>query len=102
MELRKAKRVVFERGFAANMMAIDGTWRRSCVMEDASDGGAKLTVEGPLEGLQLSVSAAFLNWACLSPLRISMGHGDQFGVTFLRRTDVKRNAETKPKSETPA
>ena len=53
MEYRKAKRVVFERGFAANMMAIDGTWRRDCMMEDAPNGGAKLTVEGPLEGLHL-------------------------------------------------
>ena len=27
-EKRKAHRVVFEKGFTANMMAIDGTWRR--------------------------------------------------------------------------
>lgn len=27
MEQRKSPRVVFERGFAAHMMAIDGTWR---------------------------------------------------------------------------
>ena len=43
MELRKAKRVVFERGFAANMMAIDGTWRRPCTLEDVSETGARLT-----------------------------------------------------------
>ena len=53
MELRKAKRVVFERGFAANMMAIDGTWRRPCTMEDVSETGARLTVDGSIEGLQL-------------------------------------------------
>jgi hypothetical protein len=39
MENRKAHRVVFERGYAANMMAIDGTWRRPCTMEDVSDKG---------------------------------------------------------------
>ena len=53
MELRKAKRVVFERGFAANMMAIDGTWRRPCTMEDVSETGARLTVDGSIEGLPL-------------------------------------------------
>ena len=53
MEQRKAKRVVFERGFAANMMAIDGTWRRPCTMEDVSETGARLTVDGSIEGLPL-------------------------------------------------
>jgi hypothetical protein len=39
MEHRKAHRVVFERGYAANMMAIDGTWQRPCTMVDVSDTG---------------------------------------------------------------
>ena len=46
MEQRKAHRIVFERGFAANMMAIDGTWQRPCTMEDVSDTGARLAVDG--------------------------------------------------------
>ena len=53
MENRRANRVVFERGFAANMMAIDGTWRRPCTMQDVSETGARLTVDGSIEGLQL-------------------------------------------------
>jgi hypothetical protein len=53
MENRKAHRVVFERGYAANMMAIDGTWRRPCTMEDVSDTGARLTIDGSIEGLNL-------------------------------------------------
>jgi len=53
MENRKAHRVVFERGYTANMMAIDGTWRRPCTVEDVSDTGAKLAVEGAIDGLNL-------------------------------------------------
>ena len=53
MEQRKANRVVFERGFPANMMAIDGTWRRPCTMEDVSDTGARLTIDGSVEGLAM-------------------------------------------------
>ncbi len=34
-------------------MAIDGTWRRACLMEDASYCDAKLTVEGSVESLHL-------------------------------------------------
>jgi len=45
-ERRRGDRVTFERGIAAFMMGIDGTWRRDCVMEDVSETGAKLTVEG--------------------------------------------------------
>jgi DTW domain-containing protein YfiP len=31
---RKIRRVKFQRGVPAHMMAIDGTWRRACKMED--------------------------------------------------------------------
>lgn len=50
---RGNSRVVFERGIAAQMMGIDGTWRRDCTMEDVSDSGAKLTIDGSVEGLHL-------------------------------------------------
>jgi len=39
----------FERGYPAHMMGIDGTWAAECVMEDVSETGAKLTVEGSVE-----------------------------------------------------
>ncbi|MBS4005798.1 MAG: PilZ domain-containing protein, partial [Afipia sp.] len=52
-ERRVGDRVVFERGFAAHLMGIDGTWRRNCLVEDISETGAKLTVEGSVEGLNL-------------------------------------------------
>src|SRR5260370_2133135 len=53
-ERRKGERVTFERGIGAHMMGIDGTWRRDCTMEDVSENGAKLTVEGSVEGLHLN------------------------------------------------
>ena len=53
VERRKGERVTFERGYPAHMMGIDGTWRRECMMEDVSETGAKLTVEGSVEGLHL-------------------------------------------------
>jgi len=50
---RKDRRVKFERGFEVFLMAIDGTWRRNCILVDVSQTGAKLMVEGSIEGLQL-------------------------------------------------
>ena len=50
---RKSQRVDFERGIHVYIMGIDGTWRRDCMMVDVSQTGARLRVEGSLEGLDL-------------------------------------------------
>jgi hypothetical protein len=50
---RFGERVVFERGYDAHIMAIDGTWRRACNVLDVSETGGKLTVEDSVEGLHL-------------------------------------------------
>jgi hypothetical protein len=54
MEASKDKRVVFERGHPATIMAIDGTWGRPCTMLDVSDSGARLSIDGSIEGLRMS------------------------------------------------
>ena len=94
MEQRKARRVIFERGFAAHMMAIDGTWRRACTLEDVSDTGAKLTIEGSVEGLQLREILLLLSSTGLAYRRCELAwvNGDQIGVNFLKQGDKKKKA----------
>ncbi|MGO4713676.1 PilZ domain-containing protein [Bradyrhizobium sp. 2TAF24] len=91
-ERRNGDRVVFERGFAAHMMGIDGTWRRGCIMEDVSEVGAKLTVEGSVEGLNLKEFFLLLSSTGLAYRRceLSWVNGDQIGVTFLKQVDKKK------------
>ena len=91
-EQRKTPRVRFERGISTHMMAIDGTWRRACTMEDVSDTGAKLTVEGSLEGLALNEFFLLLSSTGLAYRRCELVwiNGDQIGVNFLRRGDKKK------------
>jgi hypothetical protein len=93
-ERRSGERVVFERGFAAHMMGIDGTWRRNCVMEDVSETGAKLTVEGSVEGLNLKEFFLLLSSTGLAYRRceLSWVNGDQIGVHFLKQVDKKKKA----------
>jgi len=93
-ERRKGDRVVFERGFAAHMMGIDGTWRRNCVMEDVSETGAKLTVEGSVEGLHLKEFFLLLSSTGLAYRRCELAwvNGDQIGVNFLKQGDKKKKA----------
>ena len=95
MENRKAHRVVFERGYAANMMAIDGTWRRPCTMVDVSETGAKLTVDGSIEGLNLKEFFLLLSTMGKAYRRCQLAwvNGDQVGVFFLKPGDKKKKTE---------
>jgi hypothetical protein len=52
-EKRSRRRVRFDSKVPARMMGIDGTWQRECVVDDISDGGAKLTVSGSIGNLPL-------------------------------------------------
>ena len=76
------------------MMGIDGTWRRECTMEDVSETGAKLTVEGSVEGLHLKEFFLLLSSTGLAYRRCELAwvNGDQIGVNFLKQGDKKKKA----------
>ena len=91
---RKSDRVQFERSIPVYMMAIDGTWRRECKMLDVSQTGARLHIEGSLEGLDLReffpLSSTGLAYRRCQLVRVD---GDQLGVEFLARDTLKRKAK---------
>jgi hypothetical protein len=93
-ERRKGERVTFERGISAHMMGIDGTWRRNCILEDVSENGGKLTVDGSVEGLHLKEFFLLLSSTGLAYRRCELAwvNGDQMGVTFLRPGKKKKQA----------
>ena len=88
----RGTRVAFERGIPAHMMGIDGTWRRDCIMEDVSETGARLTVEGSVEGLNLKEFFLLLSSTGLAYRRCELAwvNGDQVGATFLKQADKKK------------
>jgi len=100
-ERSKGDRVVFERGIPAHMMGIDGTWRRDCTVEDISETGAKLTIEGSVEGLHLKEFFLLLSSAGLAYRRCELAwvHGDQIGVNFLKPGDKKRKMARRSAAE---
>lgn len=83
---RDARRVAFERPIPANMMAIDGTWRRACIVKDVSDTGAKLIVEASVQGLPLKEFFLVLSSTSLAYRRCELAwvNGEELGVTFLK------------------
>ena len=90
---RKSERVEFGRGIDVRMMGIDGTWRRDCVMNDVSETGSRLTVNGSIQGLDLKEFFLLLSSTGLAFRRCRMIRlaGDQIGVEFRKPATGKSN-----------
>lgn len=89
---RKSDRINFDRGYAAYMMAIDGTWRRPCSVLDVSASGARLIVDGTIEGLNLKEFFLVLSSTGLAYRRCELVriNGDEIGVNFLLRKEKEK------------
>jgi hypothetical protein len=88
---RKADRVRLEHRYPVNLMGVDGTWRRSCVLLDVSATGARLEVEGSLEmlGAQeffLLLSSTGLAFRRCELIRVD---GAEVGVRFVTEKKKK-------------
>jgi hypothetical protein len=97
-EHRKESRVTFARGFDVWIMAIDGTWRRECVMKDASETGAQLITKHSIRGLNLKEFFLLLSTTGLAFRRCELAwvNGDQLGVNFLRPGRKSSRSADKP------
>jgi len=91
-ERRQSDRVTFERGVDVYLMATDGTWRRDCVMQDASDSGVKLTRARTHRGPQFEAifPSTVLHWIGLSALRAVLGQRRTDRPRFMKRTAKKK------------
>jgi hypothetical protein len=89
---RKSERVDFDKGIHVYIMGIDGTWRRDCLMIDVSQSGARLSVEGSLEGLDLKEIFLLLSSTGLAYRRCRLVRlaGDQIGVAFLKQASPRK------------
>jgi len=87
-EKRAGPRISFGHERLAQMMSIDGTWRRDCMIENVSDGGARLTVGDSIEGLQINEFFLVLSSMGLAyrRCRLIWVNGDQIGVSFANRS----------------
>ena len=95
---RFGERVVFERGYDAHMMAIDGTWRRACSLLDISEEGAKIAVEGTVGELHLKEFFLLLSSTGLAYRRCELAwvNGEEIGVNFLKHSNKKKKRPGRP------
>jgi hypothetical protein len=91
-EQRRDTRVEFSRPIPAWMMGIDGTWRRDCSVNDISDGGAMIVVDGSLENLHLKEFFLLLSSTGLAYRRCALAwiNGDQIGCSFIKEGPRKK------------
>ena len=97
---RKNMRVRMDHRQPVNLMGSDGTWRRACIIEDVSKTGARLTVEDPIEGLNLKEFFLLLSTTGLAYRRCELAwvNGEQLGVRFLTQAETKK-AGRKPQRD---
>jgi hypothetical protein len=85
--------------FRARDRGPDDGYRRhlaDCTMEDVSESGAKLTIDGSVEGLHLKEFFLLLSSTGLAYRRCELAwvNGDQIGVNFLKLGDKKKKARS--------
>lgn len=82
---RRHDRVAFDRGINAMIVAIDGAWRRECMLADISQGGARLNVKGGFGGLDLSEFYLMLSptGRVYRKCQLVRTSGTEIGVRFL-------------------
>jgi hypothetical protein len=83
---RSVGRVQLDNGYTARIVALDGSWERDCRVGDVSDVGAKLTINGPIVGIDMR--EFFLK---LTPTGSALRRcervwleGDEAGVRFIK------------------
>jgi hypothetical protein len=98
-ENRKANRVRFDHKHPVNLMGVDGTWRRNCVLLDVSETGAKIEVEGTIDVLQAKEFFLLLSSTGLAFRRCELVwiDGCNAGIRFVQLKAGKRKAENSNK-----
>jgi hypothetical protein len=91
-EAKGPERVTFSRGYGVCIMAIDGTWRRECLLNAISDTDAILTVEGSIQGLNLKEFFLLLSSTGLAYRRCELVrvNGSEMDVQFLKGKNKKK------------
>src|ERR1700732_4123472 len=95
------ERVTFSRGYDVCIMAIDGTWRRDCLLNAISDNDATLTVEGSIQGLNLKEFFLLLSSTGLAYRRCELVrvNGTEIDVQFLKAKNKKKKPGAKSKQD---
>ena len=90
------EKVTFGRGYSVWIMAIDGTWRRSCLLKAVSANDAELIFEGSIEGLNLKEFFLLLSSTGLAYRRCELVkvNGTELITRFLKAKGAKKSTKS--------
>jgi hypothetical protein len=90
--------VTFGRGHNVWIMAIDGTWRRNCVLKGISITDAQLTLDGSIEGLNLKEFFLLLSSTGLAYRRCELVrvNGPDIEIRFLKAKNKNKPSTKGP------
>jgi len=92
---RVADRVRFDAGYGSSIADLDGSWQRRCFVDDVSQTGARITVVGSIERLDLGELLLVLSTT--GPIRrrceMAWTKGDVIGVRLIQPRPVDEAAE---------
>jgi hypothetical protein len=94
---RKSDRVRFEHfSEPVNLVSIDGTWRRQCLLRDVSSTGARLEIDGATDVFQAKEFFLLLSatGAAFRRCELVWINGLTVGVRFILERDKKKLAKT--------
>ena len=102
-ETTNGGRVVFGRGYKVWIMAIDGTWRRNCLLNAVSATDAELTIESSIEGLHLKEFFLLLSSTGLAYRRCELVkvNGAQIEIRFLNVKGTGKKKAASRREEEP-
>ncbi len=82
----------FQHEHAVTLMAVDGTWRRTCILKDASDTGARMDVDGSTDVLTSREFFMVLSSTGLAYRRCELVwiNGSTVGVHFVLNSGKKK------------
>src|ERR1700712_3644498 len=95
-------RVIFGRGYNVWIMAIDGTWRRSCVLKAVSANDAELLLETSIEGLNLKEFFLLLSSTGLAYRRCELVkvNGASIEIRFMKAKSGGKQTRSRESSTT--
>jgi PilZ domain len=88
---RNSCRVTLDHRPQVNLMGVDGTWGRTCLLLDISDTGARLEVEGSTSALKAKEFFLVLSSTGLAFRRCQLVwvDGSTVGVHFIKKSASK-------------
>ena len=95
---RKSNRVQFQRAFQANLMGVDGAWRRGCSLLDVSSTGARVDIEGTTDVLKAREFFLVLSSTGLVFRRCELVwiDGTNAGIRFLANDKPTKKGPSRP------